>query len=118
MQRHGQLAGAEVGAEVAADLADRVDDQLADLLRDLLELLVGELVRSAGALIESSSCALGARRLFSLSQASGMSGVDEVGDPGQVVCPGVRLARAPPGLAVRFRGQLASLYQGRMRSRR
>ena len=35
VDRHGDLAGAEVRAEVAADLADRVDDQLADLLRDL-----------------------------------------------------------------------------------
>ena len=45
VQRHRQLAGAEVGAEVAADLADRVDDQLAGLLRDLLELRVVEPVQ-------------------------------------------------------------------------
>jgi hypothetical protein len=42
VDRHRDLAGAEVGAEVAADLADRVDDQLADLLRHLGELLVVE----------------------------------------------------------------------------
>ena len=42
VDRHGDLARAEVRAEVAADLADRVDDQLADLLRDLRELLVVE----------------------------------------------------------------------------
>ncbi len=42
VQRHRDLAGAEVGAEVTADLADRVDDQLADLLGDLLELIVVE----------------------------------------------------------------------------
>ena len=36
VERHRQLAGAEVGAEVAADLADHVDDQLAHLLGDLL----------------------------------------------------------------------------------
>ena len=40
VQRHGELAGAEVGAEVPADLADRVDDQLPYLLRDLLQLIV------------------------------------------------------------------------------
>ena len=36
VQRHGQLAGAEVGAEVAADLTDRVDDVGAHLLSHLL----------------------------------------------------------------------------------
>ncbi len=48
VQRHRQLAGAEVGAEVAADLADRVDDQLAHLLGQALELLVGEIVEVVG----------------------------------------------------------------------
>ena len=43
VQRHRQLAGAEVGAEVPADLADRVDDVLAHLLGELRELLLGEL---------------------------------------------------------------------------
>ena len=48
VQRHRQLAGAEVGAEVPADLADRVDDVLAHLLRELGELLLGELVQVLG----------------------------------------------------------------------
>ena len=48
MQRHRQLAGAEVGAEVAADLPDRVDDVLAHLLRELRELLLGERVQVLG----------------------------------------------------------------------
>ena len=42
VQRHRQLARAEVRAEVPADLADRVDDVLAHLLRELRELLLGE----------------------------------------------------------------------------
>ena len=45
MQRHRQLAGAEVRAEVPADLADRVDDVLAHLLGQLGELLVAEAVQ-------------------------------------------------------------------------
>ncbi len=45
VQRHRQLAGAEVGTEVAADLPDRVDDVGAHLLRDLLQLVVVELVQ-------------------------------------------------------------------------
>ena len=48
MQRHRDLAGAEVGAEVAADLPDRVDDVLAHLLRDRLQLLVAEAVQVLG----------------------------------------------------------------------
>ena len=48
VQRHRDLAGAEVGAEVAADLADRVDDQLAHLLGDLLELVVVEALEVGG----------------------------------------------------------------------
>ena len=39
MQRHGELAGAEIGAEVAAYLANRLDDVLAGLICDLGELL-------------------------------------------------------------------------------
>ncbi len=49
VQRHRQLAGAEVGAEVPADLADGVDDQLADLLGHLLELIVVETLEVVGA---------------------------------------------------------------------
>ena len=49
VQRHRQLAGAEVRAEVPADLADRVDDVLAHLLRELCELLLGEPVQVLGA---------------------------------------------------------------------
>ena len=49
VQRHRQLAGAEVRAEVPADLADRVDDQLADLLGHLLELIVVETLEVVGA---------------------------------------------------------------------
>ena len=45
VQRHRQLAGAEVGAEVAADLPDRVDDVAAHLLRHLLQLGVVEAVQ-------------------------------------------------------------------------
>jgi hypothetical protein len=48
VQRHGDLADAEVGAEVAADLPDRVDDQLADLLRDLLQLVLVEVAEIRG----------------------------------------------------------------------
>src|SRR5204862_192150 len=48
VQRHRDLACAEVGAEVAADLADGVDDVLADLLGDLLELVFGEGVEVGG----------------------------------------------------------------------
>ena len=44
VQRHRDLAGAQVGAEVAADLPDGVDDVLADLLGHLLQLLVGQAV--------------------------------------------------------------------------
>jgi hypothetical protein len=40
VQRHGELARAEVCAEVAADRPDRIDDVLADLLGDLGELLL------------------------------------------------------------------------------
>ncbi len=40
VQRHRQLARAEVGPEVPADLADRVDDVLAHLLREHLKLLL------------------------------------------------------------------------------
>jgi len=42
VQRHGELARAEVRPEVAADLADRVDDVRADLLGDLDELVLVE----------------------------------------------------------------------------
>ena len=42
MQRHRQLARAEVRSEVPADLADRVDDVLAHLLGELRELLLGQ----------------------------------------------------------------------------
>ncbi len=42
VQRHRDLAGAEVGAEVAADLTDHVDDVGADLVGHALELLVAE----------------------------------------------------------------------------
>ena len=42
VQRHRELARAEVGAEVPADLADRVDDVLAHLLGELRELLLGQ----------------------------------------------------------------------------
>ena len=45
VDRHRQLAGAEVGAEVPADLPHRVDQQLADLLRDLLQLVLGQAVQ-------------------------------------------------------------------------
>ena len=45
VQRHSQLAGAEVGAKMAADLADRVDDVGAHLLRHLLQLSVVEAVQ-------------------------------------------------------------------------
>ena len=48
VQRHRQLAGAEVGAEVAADLTDRVDDVGAHLLRHLLQLGVVEAVQIGG----------------------------------------------------------------------
>ena len=44
VERHRDLAGAEIGAEVTADLADRVDDQLPDLLGDLLQLIVVEVL--------------------------------------------------------------------------
>ena len=49
VQRHRDLAAAQVGAEVAADLTDRVDDQLAHLLRHLLELVVVQLLEVRGA---------------------------------------------------------------------
>ncbi len=49
MQRHRDLAGAEVRAEVPADLTDRVDDVLAHLLRERLQLLVGQAVKVRGA---------------------------------------------------------------------
>ncbi len=49
VQRHGDLARAEVGAEVAADLAHRVDDVLAHLLGERLELLVAEPMEVGGA---------------------------------------------------------------------
>src|SRR5207249_12307901 len=49
VERHGDLAGAEVGPEVAADLADGLDDVLADLLGDLLELVLGERAQVFGA---------------------------------------------------------------------
>jgi hypothetical protein len=42
MQRHRDLAGAEVRPEVAAYLPHRVDQQLAHLLRDLLQLVLGQ----------------------------------------------------------------------------
>ena len=42
VQRHRQLARAEVGPEVPADLPDRVDDVLAHLLGERRELLLGE----------------------------------------------------------------------------
>jgi hypothetical protein len=48
VQRHRDLAGAQVGAEVPADLTDRVDDQLADLLRDPLEVLLGQALQVGG----------------------------------------------------------------------
>ena len=48
VQRHGQLARAEVGAEVPADLPDGVDDVLAHLLRELRQLLLGELAQVLG----------------------------------------------------------------------
>ena len=44
VQRHRNLAGAEVGPEVAADLPDGIDDVFADLLSDLLELLLAQVV--------------------------------------------------------------------------
>ena len=44
VERHRQLAHAEVGSEVTADLSDGVDHVLADLLRELLQLIVVELV--------------------------------------------------------------------------
>src|SRR5262249_18003684 len=48
VERHRQLAGAEVGAEVTADLADHVDDLLPDLLGDPLQLRVGKAGEIAG----------------------------------------------------------------------
>ena len=48
VERHRDLARAEIGAEMAADLTDGVDDVLAHLLRDLLQLLVGEVVEVLG----------------------------------------------------------------------
>ena len=48
MQRHRQLAGAEVGAEVPADLPDGVDDVLAHLLGQLGQLLLGQSVQILG----------------------------------------------------------------------
>ena len=103
VQRDRQLAGAEVGAEVAADLADRVDDQLAHLLGQPLELLVVEVGEVVGALDRVQQL-LGSfdALVFVAHQGcgSGVSGVDEVGDPGQVVGPGVRLGQRVPRLGV------------------
>ena len=48
VQRHGQLARAEIGAEMAPDLPDGVDDVLAHLLRELRELLLGETAQVLG----------------------------------------------------------------------
>ena len=45
VQRHRQLAGAQIGAEVPADLADRLDDVLAHLLGQLGQLLIGAAVQ-------------------------------------------------------------------------
>ena len=45
VQRHRQLARAEVRAEVPADLADRVDDVRAHLLRERRQLLIGQVVQ-------------------------------------------------------------------------
>ena len=44
VQRHRDLARAEVGAEMPADLPHGVDDVLSNLLGDLLQLLVGQAV--------------------------------------------------------------------------
>ena len=49
MDRHRDLAGAEVRPEVPADLANRLDDLLADLLGHLGELLVIETLQIVGA---------------------------------------------------------------------
>ena len=54
VQRHGQLARAEVRAEVAADLPDGVDDVLAHLLGELQELRLGEALEVAGPSMSSS----------------------------------------------------------------
>ena len=102
VQGDGELAGAEVGAEVAADLADRVDDQLAHLLRDLLELLVGELASGRRASRSSRAAAAGLRR--SRCGPSGVSGVDEVGYPDQIVGAGRRPLERRTGLPVRLGG--------------
>ncbi len=68
VQRHRQLAGAEVGAEVPADLADRVDDVGAHLLRHLLQLLVVEIVQVGGGVdaVEQGRPALLPRRSVSV----------------------------------------------------
>ena len=48
VQRHRDLAGAEVGAEVAADLPHRVDDVLTDLLGERLKLFIGQRMEVPG----------------------------------------------------------------------
>ena len=62
VQRHRQLAGAEVGAEVPADAADHVDDQLARLLRELLQLGIAE-AREVGGLLDGVQQSLPGLRL-------------------------------------------------------
>ena len=104
VQRDRELAGAEVGAEVAADLADRVDDQLADLLRHLLELLVGKLPEVGRGVDRVEQPLLGLLAVVLRRRSSGVSGVDEVGDPSEVVGLRVRLGERFPRLAMRLRG--------------
>ena len=47
MERHSDLASAEIGSEMATDFTNRVDDVLADLLCNLLQLLIVEAVQIA-----------------------------------------------------------------------
>ena len=103
VQRHRELAGAEIGAEVAADLADRVDDQLPHLLGDLLELRVRELPQ-VGRRVDRVEQPLGLLAVLGVVGHLGVSGVDEVRDPSQIVGFGVRLGERFPCLSVRLRG--------------
>ncbi len=48
MQRHRDLAGAEVGPEVPPDFSHGVDDVLSHLLGYLLKLVIGQAVEVLG----------------------------------------------------------------------
>ena len=108
VQRHRQLAGAEVGPEVAADLTDRVDDVGAHLLRHPLQLGVVEAVQVGRAVDPVEQARLAALALRSVFRSrSFVSGEDVVGDPPQVGGVALGLGQRGGGLRVGLGGELA-----------